>query len=185
MYIWTAIDVDDQLAALRAQVERISGALCMQNSALTLPLHVSLRMSFPIDDDAYQQAVAHIDAFLRDIPPFVMRTEGIARHGDIIWCAMEGSRELQEIHARLVDMLSAAFGVGAHPFDGGFLYHATLFMGGSDAQTDTAFSRISQAETPETLRAERFVIGASETGKAGDFRVIRHITGGQGGAKPC
>ena len=42
MYIWLAIDVDDQLASLRAAAQRVTDELYAGNPALTLPLHISL-----------------------------------------------------------------------------------------------------------------------------------------------
>ncbi len=177
MYLWTAIDVSEQLHPLRRDVERISRELDLDNGALTLPFHISLRISCPIDDALYEQAVDATEAYLSSLSPFIVRVKGVHRNGDIIWCVMESNPDLEDLHKRLIDFMSADFGVGTHPFDRMFLYHATLFIGAGE-KTEAAFARIRSARTPETLTANRFVIGASESGKIGEYRVIRRISVG-------
>ena len=47
MYLWTAIDVDEPLEKLREKVAWAAQKAGIPNTALTLPLHISLKISFP------------------------------------------------------------------------------------------------------------------------------------------
>ena len=50
MYIWTGADVDSQLGEIKELTKRAEGELGFVHSNFTLPLHVSLKMSFYVDD---------------------------------------------------------------------------------------------------------------------------------------
>lgn len=175
MYIWTAIDVDSQLSALRKTVNDVTEKLKADNSALTLPLHISLRMSFFIADAEYKRAVRDIGEYLRGVRHFEVGINGIEKHGNVVWCAVGGCSELSAIHSDLLEMMSSDFGVGAHSFDNSFIYHSTLFFSEDEQMASEAFEHIKNEPFPEKLTVNSFLIGLSETGKAGDFKVTERI----------
>ncbi len=63
MYIWVGIDVDGQLRDVRecaAAVERRIGA---EHSCYTLPMHVSMKMSFPMGEDMAAAVISDLERY--------------------------------------------------------------------------------------------------------------------------
>ena len=50
MYIWIGINVSDQLLTVGEKARQIENEIGFVNSNFTLPLHVSLKISFPVED---------------------------------------------------------------------------------------------------------------------------------------
>lgn len=176
MYIWTAIDVDSQLKELRRKVYKVTDSLNCANSALTLPLHISLRMSFPADDLVCEEIIEYIARYLESLPPFAVEVQGIENFGNIVWLKIKTSPRLQEIHNRLVDSLLQKYGTGMHMFDSDFMYHVSLFINDDPAKVSRAYTALSSEPVPANLTANRFVIGISRSGKAGEYYAAREIT---------
>ena len=175
MYVWLAIDVDEQLKALRSRTEQVTAQLACFNSALTLPLHISLRMSFPIEDAAFESAVNRIERWYRTLSPFQIAVQGMERNRNVVWLKIAGCPELERLHSEVVRLLQEEYGIGLHPFDQDFRFHASLFLNSDENKAAEAFSLLQNESLPFTLTASRFVIGCSETGRAGEYRVIRTI----------
>lgn len=173
MYIWTAIDLDSQLTSLRGQAKAATDASAAPNHALTLPLHVSLRISFFIHDAQAPSCMDAIERILRSTAAFPMAAQQIELQGDtVVWLGITPSDALTRLHETLIRHMQEAFGVPPHPFDLNFRYHASLFIGGN---ASAAFSRVKDAPIPSSLTAGHFVIGTSETGRPGTYRVVREI----------
>ncbi len=64
IWIWTGISVDRELSWLRGPLSAIVSDLGADDSNLTLPFHVSLKMSFPIDADRAPALIGRIGDFL-------------------------------------------------------------------------------------------------------------------------
>lgn len=175
MYIWTAIDVDSQLAALRRKAEAVTSSIGSDNSALTLPLHISLRISFPADDARFEEIIGYIARYLGSQSPFAVEVQGIENFKNIVWLKVKSNPRLQEIHTWLVDSLARKYGIGTHAFDSDFMYHISLFTDDDPAKAAAAYTALSSEPVPPSLAADRFVIGVSESGRAGEYRVAREI----------
>ena len=78
------------------------------------------------------------------------------------------------LHALLDQKLLQNFEIPQHSFDKDFLFHSTVFMGAPELleQTKPFFD---QFPLPEYLPIDTFLIGISETGESGSYRVIREI----------
>lgn len=176
MYIWLAIDVDDQLASLRAAAQYVTDELSAWNPVLTLPLHISLRISFPVEDALSARVIDRIAGYFATLQPFSVTPDKIERHGLVVWLKMTPNDHLRRIHDDLVCMLQEEFGVRPHPFDNDFLYHASLFLSADEANVAVAFTALQAAEYPAELTAHRLVIGESETGSAGEYRIRQAYT---------
>lgn len=173
MYIWLAINVDEQLSHLRSDVKRVTDDLCVSNHALTLPLHISLRISFYVEDAIFEQVVDRIGAYYATLSPFAVETDKIELNVNIVWLKMIENRWLEKIHRDLVEIMLDEFAVPPHPFDSAFLFHTTLFMDGESGHAEAAYNCLQQTACPSILTVNRLVIGCSETGRAGDYRVYK------------
>ena len=84
---------------------------------------------------------------------------------------------LRGLHEKMVD-LARRYGAAPHIFDGDFRYHSTLFLGDDEEKLSRMEEKIKDIPLPQIIRAEAFLIGGSETGKPGEYRLFRRITAG-------
>lgn len=175
MYIWVAIDVNEQVGELREKAENYVSTHGLSSPTLTLPFHISLKISFQIPDNRCQEAVQDIREFLKSLKPFSIAVRGIEQNGPIVWLAMEDNTELTCIHKRLDEMLLEKYSVAQHAYDKAFLFHTSVLMIDNEEQLLRAFQAMKDTNIPKVLRAEKLIIGSSETGQAGTYRVNEEI----------
>ena len=95
MYLWTAIDASDALGEIRRRAEAENRDLALNEAAFTLPMHVSLKISFALAEEQAEAAVAEIAAFLGEQPPFPVQVEGLEQQGSLLWIRMQPSDRLR------------------------------------------------------------------------------------------
>jgi len=173
MYIWTAIDVDAQLQGLRRRTEEIAEALGAENPALTLPLHISLRISFPVKEEDFDRAIESIGRYFGTLTAFPIAVGPVERFRTVVWLRAEANDALRKIHADLLKMMREELDVPPHPLDAEYLYHATLYMGDDGDILQRVYDAVRDADYPAVLTASRAVIGSSRSGKAGEYAVLR------------
>lgn len=173
MYLWLAIDINDELADIRHTAEQITCKLGSTNSALTLPLHISLRISFPIEDEMFEKITTRIDEYYSMLSPFVVEILEIEKCGNIIWLKIQENTQLKRIHEDLVAILLHEFGVQPHSFDLSFLYHCSLFVDDDLIKVDEAYTYLRHESFPKSVQARKLTIGCSESGRAGEYSVFK------------
>lgn len=171
MYLWIALDLGDALDRLRERALFLNRHLGLSEAAFTLPAHISLKISFSLPDEAAERAKNRILRLLQNRPAFSVKPTGLEASGKILWVKFKESEPLSELHQLLDEVLLAEFSVERHPFDLAFAYHSTLFLDG-DADTLSTLSAALQSEAlPREILPCGFLIGSSESGKAGTYRV--------------
>ena len=180
IWIWTGISVDRELEWLRGPLRALVSGLGVDDSNLALPFHVSLKMSFPIGADAAPAVIGCIEDYLSDLRPFSMAVAGIELHDVIAWIRMKENTELNRIHDGLDALLSAKFGVAQHEYDKDYLFHTTLIMDGDAEKVRRGYEALRGVALPETLPVRIFLIGTSNSGAPGSYRVVREIDVGDG-----
>lgn len=175
MYIWVAIDVNEQVSKLRKVAENYMNEQGLSSTTFSLPFHISLKISFQIPDDKFEDAVSDIREFYKSLKPCEIKTKGIERAGSIVWITMQHSDELVGIHKKLDEMLFEKYGVVQHDFDKDFQFHTSVLALNNEVDTLKAYDAIKDNDIPKTLRAERFIIGSSVEGLAGTYSVIEEI----------
>ena len=175
MYIWIGIDVDQPLSEVRRQAMAIDRELQFQNSCFTLPLHISLKMSFEIEDSLANDVISTIEAYYQSVSPFDVKIKGLEKDQVIVWIRMMENRRLNKLHDDLNQLLMEQFDVGLHEYDMDYKFHTTLFMDQDLDKIALAYQQIKHVSLPEVLRANRFVIGTSKSGALGTYSVIKEI----------
>ncbi|MBO4872754.1 MAG: 2'-5' RNA ligase family protein [Lachnospiraceae bacterium] len=175
MYIWIGIDVDEQVENIREKVREQEILRGIVKSNLTLPFHISLKMSFPMEEERAAAVMDAAEAYLRTFRPFDIPVAGIEYHTTIAWIRMRENPVLDRIHDGLDAMLAERFGVGQHEYDKDYLFHTTLFMEDDAGRVRQGYEAVKDEPLPAVLTADTFLIGASETGALGSYRVIRRI----------
>lgn len=173
MFFWTALYIEDNLEEVRDQAIRIgerTGAKC---PVLFLPLHVSLKISFNIDESRSEECLNLLKVYFSKIGPFNLDVIGYEHAKGIIWIRFAENQRLAEIHGGLDDLILKTFGVRPHEFDLRFIYHCTLFMDDDD-RLIPAMEQITKVPLPSRILAREFLIGASEDGLPGTYSVLSH-----------
>ena len=175
MYIWTGIDVDEQLAGIRERVRQLEKEEGVKNSNLTLPFHISLKISFEMDEARAPEVIRTLETYYRKQKPFEIPVSGIEYHTAITWIRMRENETLDRLHDGLNELLQTRFGVPLHEYDRDYLFHTTLCLDEDAALVRRFYDKLKDVPLPAVLRAERFLIGASPAGALGTYRVVKEI----------
>ncbi|MBR5231219.1 MAG: 2'-5' RNA ligase family protein [Clostridia bacterium] len=175
MYIWLAADVSDPLTEVAERIRNHCNAQNLYNPCLTLPLHISLKISFPAEEEKAEAIIEKISAYLASLSPFNVKAMAPQREGNIVWLPMQRNEALEKIHGDLDRLLENSFSVPQHPFDKRFLFHTSLFLGENEENAQAFADRCTDFPLPDTLEIRRFVIGTSPVGKPGTYRVVHEI----------
>ena len=175
MYIWLGINVDGQLSDLRGRAEEIEKGLGVKNSCYTLPMHISLKISFPVSDELFDSIVNDVAGIYSSHQPFDVDVKGIENESVIVWIRMKENEKLNAIHDELNELLLRKYGVPLHEYDMDYKFHTTLFMDSDTDKMHAAYDTIKNEPVPKILRADRFIIGTSPSGALGTYSVYKEI----------
>ncbi len=175
MFVWVGIDVDSQYDEIKRVAKEVDKRLNFAHSCFTLPMHVSLKISFHIDDDKINSIFDTIKNIYSSTTPFEFEVSGIECHENICWIRMAESQALNNLCKAVNERLLSEYSVPLHEYDLDFKFHTTLFMDDDSAKVRAGYDRIKDVPLPKTLVANRFVIGTSETGDLGTYKVVERI----------
>ncbi|MBP3314999.1 MAG: hypothetical protein J6M03_04165 [Clostridia bacterium] len=173
MYLWIAVDLEDQLQELRQELDRVERLICSNDPALTLPLHTSLKISFEVDDKCANEVRSSVRQYLSALQSFQIAPERVESTGKLTWIRMKESCELSQIHGALDLIIERQFGVSQHVFDREFIFHTTLFAATEPHKLEKI---LNLPKLPELLTVRSFIIGSSRSGEAGTYSVDETIT---------
>ncbi len=175
MYIWVGINVEEQLKEVRAAVDGVFEKIEISNVTCQLPLHISLKISFNIENELFDSVLNDIIEVYNAQKSFEIKIKGIEKHENIMWIRMHSNEKIEALATKLNMMLREKYGVPLHEYDLDFIFHTTLFMDGDAEKINAAHNLLGDLELPQTLTANTFVIGMSETGENGTYRVYRTV----------
>ncbi len=175
MFIWVGADVDSQLGEIKELTKKVEDEIGFDHSNFTLPLHISLKMSFPVDNKISGEVIDFLLELYKTFKPFYVRIKGIEYLGNIAWIRMCESEELNSINDKLNTKLSEKYGIGIHPYDCDYQFHTTLFMDDDAERVGAAYEAVKCAPLPEKLLINKLVVGTSETGELGSYKVVKSI----------
>lgn len=177
MYIWIGCKLPEDFAKeLRAICGPLGEELGLDMVSFSLPQHISLKISF----EAGADPAAILDAvedWLRKEGRFLVYPRELEITGNILWLSFWENETLQRLHRLLDHGLQTEFGVQQHAFDKAFAFHSTLFFG-QPAVLQQALMALQPRKLPRELLVDAFLLGVSESGAAGTYRVVRQISVG-------
>lgn len=174
MFVWIGCKLPENFEQeLRSLCLSRNERLGLDTVAFSLPQHISLKISF--ETGRPEAVLEGLAAWLGKQMPFSVHVRNPEQAGNILWLPIAENQELERLHSELDARLAREFDVPQHPFDKAFLFHSTLFMD-EDADKIAAMRRLL-ADYPmeRELQVDTFLLGLSETGKAGSYRVVRQI----------
>ena len=175
MFVWVGINVEEQLKETRMAVDRVFERIDISNVTCQLPLHISLKISFEIKNEVFDSVLNDIIDIYNAQKPFEIKVKGIEKHENIMWIRMYSNEEIETLATKLNMMLREKYGVPLHEYDLDFIFHTTLFMDDDAEKINAAHNLLGNVYLPETLIANTFVIGKSETGENGTYMVYKTV----------
>lgn len=175
MFVWTGMNIEDQLPELKRIKRETEERLGITDTVVNLPLHISLKISFELADKSYPEVINAILNFCKTLSPLTIESDSIAREGSIVWLTFKDNEKISDVHNRLTAMLQDRFGIPPHKFDMEFKYHTTLFLGISEDKLAAAYDLVKGAPYPSAVALDHPVIGISESGLAGTYKIIHDI----------
>lgn len=175
MYIFLGIDVDEQFSEIKTKSQLIDKSIGFQNSCFTLPLHISLKASFKIDNSPFDNIIEEVINYYLSIQPFKIDIYKLEMYDNIIWIRMCRNKELDKVHDDLNKILLEKYNIGLHEYDLDYKYHTTLFMDNNSDSIKEAYKLINKVELPQSIIAGKFIIGVSETGELGSYNVYKRV----------
>lgn len=176
MYVWIGIDVDSQLVSVKKQAQNIERKIGFDHSNFTLPLHISLKISFQVEQNVYGEVVDTILQYYKGIAPFEIEVGGFENENTIAWIRYRESEMLNRIHDDLNRILLERYGVALHPYDLDYKFHTTLFMDRDAEKIALAYREIENAKLPKRIFVRTLLLGASQTGALGSYRVTHRVS---------
>ena len=174
MYIWTAADVSRQLAFVRERATELNRELNLSEVAFSLPQHISLKISFEVDDSVADEVISVLEDYLSSQTAFTVGEAKVEIFGSILWLSFPENECLKRLHRELDELLLSRFGVPLHEYDKCFKFHSTLFIDGGNSLGKMC-SELERLTLPSEIETDSFLIGISKSGKAGEYRVIKEI----------
>ena len=176
MFVWVGINVEEQLKETRMAVDGVFEKIDISNVTCQLPLHISLKISFEIENELFESVLNDILSIYEAQKPFEIDIKGIEKHENIMWIRMLSNTDLEGLATDLNTMLKEKYSIPLHEYDLDFIFHTTLFMDDDAEKINAAHQLLGDLVLPETLMANSFVIGTSETGKNGTYRVYKTVS---------
>lgn len=174
MYIWTGCKLPEEFESqIRARCVPIAHELGLNISGFTLPQHISLKISFEAGE-RYPEILDHIESLLRREGPFAVAPAAIEQHGGILWITFRECEILHRLHKLLDSTLEQKYHIPQHMFDKQYFFHSALLLGDPEKIAQARIA-LQDFPLPPELKINSFLQGISETGKSGDFRVVRQI----------
>ena len=175
MYIWVGVEVESQIAEIKKFAFEIEKKIGFENSNFTLPMHISLKISFPVPDAVAENVMKDIEKLYHSVTPFEIAVDKIECYENISWIRYKQNDKIDEIHDRLNAMLFEKYGVGLHEYDCDYKFHTTLFMENNEEKIRSAYETVKNVYLPEKISVNKLLIGVSESGKLGSYRVFREV----------
>lgn len=174
MYIWIGCRLPaDFEHKIRSRCLELNGDIGLSTVAFSLPQHISLKISFDVGENM-RKVMDAVEAVLRKMPKFYVNPSAVETAGNILWITFWENGVLRKLHDLLDRTLEQDFGIPQHLLDRTFLFHTTLFMGDPQRLAQMQ-ARLSGLALPRELAVDTFLLGLSETGEAGSYRVVRQI----------
>ncbi len=175
MYVWLGIDLDSQLQQFKNNVCDVKGKVGLPQENANFPMHLSLKISFQIDDELFPRLAKDLCAYYKRLRPFDVEVAQMECHPNISWILYKPCQRLMDISIHLNDFLLANYGVPLHEYDTDFKYHTTLFMDDDGQKVATAYDMVKNLPLPQKVKVNTFCVGTSSSGELYTYQVCKRV----------
>ena len=160
MFIWVGCDISPKFVEYREKVKECNADVNASETALNFPQHISLKITFEMEDEIAKHCIKDIIELLKATKPFVAMAHGIELQDGIIWIRMEENEQLKALHDEL-DQIAISYAVKQHEFDKQYIFHSTVIMDEDKEKLEKLYEKIKDIPYPEELKINTFIVGHS------------------------
>lgn len=172
MFIWTGCDINPKFIEFRERIKEINAEFGLSGYALNFPQHISLKISFGMDEALAKHCIKDIIELLKAAKPFTAKVGGYELRDGIIWLKIEENEQLAALHKEL-DEIAVSYAVKPHALDKQYIFHSTVAMDEDAGKLAAAFEKIKEIPYPEELKINTFLVGHSQDNT--EYKVDRRI----------
>ncbi len=173
MYIWVGCDINAKFIEYREKVKEFNADLNLSERAFNLPQHISLKITFEMDDEIAKHCIKDIIGLLKEQKPFIARVgKPEMRDDGIIWLKMEENEQFTALHNEL-DEIAISYAVKPHALDRQYIFHSTVITDENQEKLSAMFEKVKALPYPEELKINTFLVGTSDDNE--NFKIVRRI----------
>ena len=171
MLMFLGISDKDAIQPLKDKCLEYNKKIDLNLDAFKLPSHISLKISFDIENNDYDLIKERVRGYFNTVKPFRVKFSKLELLDNIIWLLCEQNNELLKIHNDLDNLLMKEFNIKKHEFDDSFIFHSTLFVDEDREKLKQMFDLIKDEKINYELYVDTFLIGSSELGTNGSYKI--------------
>ncbi len=174
MFVWIGCKLPtDYENEIRSYCLGKNESIGLDTVAFSLPQHISLKISF--ETEQATAILQYLTEILSAQTSFSVRLRGAEQFHNILWIPVDENERLQQLHRLLDAQLEELFAIEQHQFDKCYQFHSTLFIDPDPEKIAAMTAALASYPIERELTIDTFLLGLSETGKAGSFRVVREL----------
>lgn len=124
------------------------------------PLHISMKKSFYVTD--FESVKKEVVSYIQKRGALTCYADSIIKYKGMIWLPIKLTKDINDWHKDLDELLSKTYDVPIDSFDVNFKPHISLFTKGSQKQIDEMYKKLLPAISEKQLQIQKFVIGSSK-----------------------
>ena len=175
MYLWFGINVDNYYKSIKERSILINDELNMEVANFELPYHISLKISFEVENGMEELIIKEVESFYKTLKPFKLKVRVIENAGTILWIRYFDNDYLRNISDELNRILNEKFNIPYHEFDLNFIFHTTIFMNDDKDKIKLAHDKFRNEKLPDELYINKFIIGGSDNGIPYTYKVFKEV----------
>ena len=160
MLIWVGCDIHPKFTEFREKVKELNADVGASETAFNFPQHISLKITFDMDEDIAKHCIKDIIELLKEAKPFTAKISGLELHDGIIWLRVEENEQFKFLHEEL-DQIAISYAVKQHEFDKSFIFHSTVIMDEDREKLAALYEKLKNIPYPEELKINTFLVGHS------------------------
>ena len=160
MFVWVGCDINPKFIEFREKVKELNAEVGACETAFNFPQHISLKITFDMDEDVAKHCIKDIIDLLKEAKPFTAKIQNLELHDNIIWLRVEKNEQFAFLHEEL-DQIAISYAVKQHPFDKDFIFHSTVVMDEDKEKLVALFEKLKDIPHPEELKINTFLVGHS------------------------
>ena len=162
MFLWIGLRLNEDYGNNVKQLcKDLNKNILVDEKAFHLPAHISLKISFEVEENKKEIIIDSILSIVRKYLPLKVKSTHIGVNNNIIWTLFEENKVLYTIHEELDEKL-ITYGINRHEFDRNFIFHSTLFMDDNVDRIDKMYKLIKDYDVEEESLIDTIIIGKSE-----------------------
>ena len=160
MIIWVGCDIHPKFIEYRERVKECNADINASEAAFNFPQHVSLKISFEMEEEIAKHCIKDIIELLKSAKPFTAKVQGLELHDGIIWLRVEENEQFKFLHEEL-DQIAISYAVKQHEFDKNYIFHSTVIMDEDREKLAALYEKLKDIPYPEELKINTFLVGHS------------------------